>query len=751
MGAARAAAAVAAAQFVVILVMWAVLRRRDTALRALAVAGVPVGEAEYGVAPRVNARVLEEVVRAADYDHLDPAVTGVAGGQRYTTLLGRFSRCGGRSCDVELWPYLGDKCFFRNNDVKDRQAHNASIWSLVQRDVLYMVENDFGCPVEICRRQWKNEMNATEQIVLRALLLHFGNDTPWNTQDMYSANSYVRTNPFWGLEYKINGFFTLTKTLGNGEDVQENKTASITIRRGFTQKFCDVSLNLDIAPPEEPVYIVVPYTGRVEQLRGFYGNIKSLLDEGVSLRVIIATHGGPIHMLGASELLREMQIGLVEGELTDGHIVQVVAVSGDATGNFSRSLALMDGAKYVPAEGLMFYCDVDMTIKKDFFDNCRYNAHRNYQVYYPVVYSLFPYGTTVSKEHGYWRKGAFGMVCGYKSDFRRVKEWDTHSKGLRGWGVEDVLLKKGFNNHWQISVFQAIEPNLLHRYHVKYCEFNAHISACLGTIFQNMGSQQFLAAIVASRGIDVSQIKYEPPPLTFEQPGAVSVDRPKSSDAVNGEGEAKTNALKQRYEDALATGQIGLLSVFARDAHEAMMSNDLHQAPRRHPQLAPVLQPKPLSPAPPLPPRSPIRTLENEQQKDPQAESEPTLRLAEKDKPQEVQHEGGAPPVNHRERDSHANDESHDADSGLPLAQGQLELHPNQPMPPAPRDPQPLLELVPDEHRDEKLEDDGDEQRNEQPGENQIEEPNEEQVEHRVDDQVRNDEKQHEDPPPKAQ
>lgn len=317
-------------------------------------------------------------------------------------------------------------------------------------------------------------------------------------------------------------------------------------------------------------------------LRLLYENVQQLLQARVALRLIIAAHGGPVHVLGAIELLRDMRLGFSEGNLTDGHVVQVVAARGDRTGRFSRARALMDGGNVVPSDGLMFYCDVDMVVRKGFFDNCRYNAERGYQVYYPVVYSLYPYGTTVSKEHGYWRKGAFGMVCGYKSDFERIKAW-RHAQGrLSGWGFEDVLLYREFSNHWQISVFHAAEPNLLHRWHPKYCEFNAHVAACLGTVFQNMGSQQFLANIVAAQGVDVRKIPYEPVPVLFEgykNDSAGSKEQVLEMPAAESETDlTKLVEFKKIYEDAIAGQKGGLLSVFAREAQETLLQANSQQA-----------------------------------------------------------------------------------------------------------------------------------------------------------------------------
>ncbi len=417
----------------------------------------------YSLPPPENSRVVQKAIDEANYDDTAPEITGMKEVKKYTSFFGRFLRCKTQPCNFDHWAYLGDKCFYRDTHVKDKHGHNSSIWSLVQEGFYYTFDNDFPCPVDICRQQWEQELKVTRNITKRTLLKHYKHDTPWNMENMCIGNAFTRVNPFWGFEYKFHGFFTLKKTDDNGEETITNKTAAITIRRGFTGKYCDVSLNDEVPPATEPVYIIVPYTGRLDQLRIFYQNIRDLIDEGVKLRVILSIHGGAVHVLGASELLRETQIGLAEGELSDGHVVQIIEARGDRNNKFSRAIALMDGLEYAPADALVFYCDVDMTIQKKFFDNCRYNTHRNYQVYYPIVYSLYPYGKRVSKEHGYWRKGAFGMVCGYKSDFLRNAEWKLFAKKLTGWGLEDVLLHRGFNHHWQISVFHAIEPNLMHR------------------------------------------------------------------------------------------------------------------------------------------------------------------------------------------------------------------------------------------------------------------------------------------------
>ncbi|PXF41206.1 Chondroitin sulfate N-acetylgalactosaminyltransferase 1 [Gracilariopsis chorda] len=544
------------------------------------------------VIARKNRQIVDVSIRVNQYEHqqVDSEGKHVSGrvsansqtSSVFNWLSSRRSnpvihRCPEKTCSLDEWNYIGEKCYYRREPTKDVHAHNSSIWQLVQHDLYYSEEFDFACPVTVCRKQWNEEINKTEHLILRVLLEHYQNDTPWNLERMYYGNKYVRMNHFWGLEYKLNGGFTLTTTDDDGAERVDEKNATITIRRGFTQKFCDVLVDTEVPQPETPIYVVVPYIGRLAQLQYFYTNIKELIDGGVNLRVVVATHGGPVHILGAAETLREMQLGLTEGDFADGHRIQVVETTGDHHGNFSRSKALLDGSKYVPYDALMFICDVDMMIKKEFFDNCRYNTRRNHQVYYPVMYSLYPYGSRVEKEHGYWRTGAFGEICVYNSDFQNTEAWatDENQRKLVGWGYEDIALHEEFTNHPQISIFHAVEPNLLHRWHPKYCDFNKHVSACLGTVYQNMGSQRFLAKLVAYSGVELQTVEYVPEPVIFreyknestgEMMGGTSQTNAKPQIE---EGSEAWEKLKDAYQHGIREGKAGLISTFAMDALDA--------------------------------------------------------------------------------------------------------------------------------------------------------------------------------------
>ena len=56
---------------------------------------------------------------------------------------------------------------------------------------------------------------------------------------------------------------------------------------------------------------------------------------------------------------------------------------------FSRSLGIDLGAKQLPQEALMFFCDVDVRFTRDFLSRCRHNAEKETKVYYPIVFAQY--------------------------------------------------------------------------------------------------------------------------------------------------------------------------------------------------------------------------------------------------------------------------------------------------------------------------------------------------------------------------
>ncbi|CAH0754363.1 unnamed protein product [Bemisia tabaci] len=180
---------------------------------------------------------------------------------------------------------------------------------------------------------------------------------------------------------------------------------------------------------------------------------------------------------------------------------------------FTRALALDEGARLVPGDGLLFFIDVDMTFTRETLARVRLNTIRARSVYFPIVFSefdpevafLFAPGNQdqdkdrVTVNSGYWRQFGFGIASLFKSDYFRVGGLDTK---IKGWGKEDVdLYTKFILCSTSISVFRAVDPGLFHRFHIITCSpklDDAQLKMCKDTRFETYGSVPYLSSILVS-------------------------------------------------------------------------------------------------------------------------------------------------------------------------------------------------------------------------------------------------------------
>ncbi|XP_037793225.1 chondroitin sulfate N-acetylgalactosaminyltransferase 1-like [Penaeus monodon] len=192
---------------------------------------------------------------------------------------------------------------------------------------------------------------------------------------------------------------------------------------------------------------------------------------------------------------------------------------------FSRGHGLHIGAQNTAMKDtgeLLFFCDVDVLMHYDFFTRCRSNTRKGYQVYYPVVFSLYnpklvyplfdksipPISEqlVVEVQSGFWRTFGFGMACMYRSDY----EISGGFPDIRSWGGEDVALYEKFLKMKDVKVIRAPDPSLFHLYHRKVCSDTNSVSypACLKSKAVTEGSQLQLglSLIKLHEGIDLEGI-----------------------------------------------------------------------------------------------------------------------------------------------------------------------------------------------------------------------------------------------------
>lgn len=273
------------------------------------------------------------------------------------------------------------------------------------------------------------------------------------------------------------------------ELLQRSRAFTLAVQMGIGEGKCSVWM--DERQSEEVVYIIVPYTQREERLHAFLLNFAALRREGENMILIVCVLRGSRDVEEVQRMKRKV-FGDEEGGSEDGRAVWMHENDGDGDGGFSRGVALREGARLVSGDNaVVFHCDVDMIVKRGFSQRCRHNSRLGSQVYYPVFYSLFPYGNGrpgVRERNGFWRKTSFGMACMRKGDFESVGAYDEAEGQFHGWGSEDVFQFERIRNRSSLVAFRAVDPGLLHKWHSKECDGRSKdYEDCMKTNFVTMG------------------------------------------------------------------------------------------------------------------------------------------------------------------------------------------------------------------------------------------------------------------------
>lgn len=198
----------------------------------------------------------------------------------------------------------------------------------------------------------------------------------------------------------------------------------------------------------DKIHIIVPLSGRKEQLSKFLLNYEKFLKRKTNTSLII------VYVVPVGE---KMQANNHEGDLVDvlscfqdiqkrysEAELKFVTLHGHSS--FSRGVALQEGVRQVSEGGILLFCDVDILIDLDILYRVRRNTVNTSTVYFPIFFARHNpnvVGKSVKVDHfieeaiGFWREFSFGMVSIYKHDFQLTEGFHLN---IDGWGLEDLEL-----------------------------------------------------------------------------------------------------------------------------------------------------------------------------------------------------------------------------------------------------------------------------------------------------------------------
>lgn len=276
----------------------------------------------------------------------------------------------------------------------------------------------------------------------------------------------------------------------------------VTVSRPYNTP-CEVN----VLKPRDIVtlHIIVSYSGRPARLAAFLEMFAKYLAKTRMLKIIIA--------VPEAEAEEVRNAAAKHQELT-ADALKVLSPKGDANGKFSRAVALRDATKLVPKDEVIFFADVDLVLGGYILHSCRMNSVRGSQMWFPIMYSLYPYGRSLSGRDGLWRRSSYGMACMYRQDFDAVGGFggDEETK-YSSWGGEDVDFYNNVRDNRNYAVFRSLEPGLLHKWHGKSCERNEHYASCMRTVYMTVGSQERLAALLGEKEVDISELTAQAAPV----------------------------------------------------------------------------------------------------------------------------------------------------------------------------------------------------------------------------------------------
>lgn len=312
---------------------------------------------------------------------------------------------------------------------------------------------------------------------------------------------YIRFDSNFGVQYILDLLLIYRKYQG--------KRMTIPVRRHAyaVQSFSETIIRERENVNDLYVNIIVPLAGRISTFKRFISNFISVLREDSFITLTVVLFPEIDHF---SEINETKQI---MNDLKSNYLVKINVL--ELNGTFSRANALQKSSSLFADASLLLFIDVDMHFSKNVLYRVRHNTILSKQMYFPIVFSQ--YGDQlefsnlnnqsakddnfeINNLQGYWRQFGYGMVSLYKRDLDLVGGYNI---SINGWGMEDVDLYDRVVQS-NLTIFRAIDPELIHVYHKIRCEQNlstVQYEMCLGTKLSSLGSIEMMAQYANTRNL----------------------------------------------------------------------------------------------------------------------------------------------------------------------------------------------------------------------------------------------------------
>lgn len=262
----------------------------------------------------------------------------------------------------------------------------------------------------------------------------------------------------------------------------------------------DRSNELYNSPRHKKITFILPISGRYSTFIRFLKVYEEVcirnMENSRLITVLYRSRTEPLDYDKSLHLLANLKNKYVKSDIS---IIEM-------PGHFSRAPALQQGTDLCSDEDLMFFVDVDIVFNSDALLRIRLNTIRHRQLYFPIVYSQYDPKIVYSAEYnengqeskpmnefaineknGIWRQFGFGIASVYKSDFLKLRGFNTN---ITGWGFEDVEFYHNVIKS-KTKFMRTPDPGLIHIYHPVQCDENLNKTQkemCLGTKISMFGS-----------------------------------------------------------------------------------------------------------------------------------------------------------------------------------------------------------------------------------------------------------------------